>query len=201
MMLPKLCMYFRQDLTMTDMKKILIFAVFLVFLLFIFIIPKFKAGNNIRLEAQPTKVVLLSGGTFSLEPSEIKTPQDKDFILSIQITAPGKQISGADDILRFDPDYLTAEEITPGNIFSNYLRTQTDNEKGFVKITAFTPTDKLNTSVNMVYATVKFRAKQKGNTTVGFDFQIGTTNKSTIVEEKTSRNILEQVLPAKITIE
>ncbi len=51
------------------------------------------------------------------------------------------------------------------------------------------------------FAKIIFIPTKKGKTAVSLDFQKNDTSKSTIIDQETSKNILENVEPAEIIIE
>lgn len=113
----------------------------------------------------------------------------------------------ADAIVTFNPELLTVVRITQGEMFSQYPRLLPENASGRAIITGLntelpdnpeTP-DIINLSPQL-FATVTFRAKKTGTAEIGFDFEYGSTNKSTAVPLADDKNILSHTEPARITI-
>lgn len=122
------------------------------------------------------------------------------FTVDVVFDSGGRSIDSSDVLLKFDPLYLSAEsKIQPGQYFSSYPRTSVNNSAGTVQITAFT--SQPGTIENNVKSfTIAFKAKKSGQAEIGFLFGKGSTNQTTLVEHKTSRNVLTDVKPLRITI-
>lgn len=191
-----------------DFKKIIVVLLVLL-LLFVAIFflrfwKKTPLGQNFNPKTSkvvPTTAEILVG-KFSLDPAEEKIKAGGQFTLKIAFSAPGKRIDGADVILRFDPQMLQALEATAGTYFSLYPRKEIKKE-GTIQVTAFTPSsDKiLSESDEILFLTVSFKALKAGVSQITFDYQKGRTNLTTLVESKTSKNILGSVNQAKIIIQ
>lgn len=115
------------------------------------------------------------------------------FEVEVMIDTGGKEITGADTILNYEPDKLEGQEIIVGE-FSSYLFRQIDEGAGKIKISAivspgssFTGTKKL--------ATIRFRKLQdQGTTSLTFEFTPGSTRDCNLVEKGTVRDILQTVI-------
>lgn len=148
----------------------------------------------------PTSVA--SSGIYTILPSQSTIKSGATLALTVQFEAPGKRLDGSDVFLRFDPVYLDIDEnFTYGTYFMTYPRVTVDKIKGEVKVTGFRSSQVATLNQPTVFFVVRFTARQIGRTAVSFEYQKGRTNLTTLVEKGTSKNILNQVFPASITIE
>lgn len=112
----------------------------------------------------------------------------------VVVDTGGKSISGADLILKFNPQILEATRgaLIKGKIFDEYPLVSVDTKKGLISISGI---DNLNNSFNGVgqFAMINFKAKIPGKTSLTIDFNKGSTTASNLVEATTSENILETV--------
>lgn len=190
--------------TASEIIRILIVVAILIILLIGFIFLKIKSALppvTTEKQSNGSTQTYEPAGTLLLNPKKINTSLGQEFTVDILLSAPGKNISGADAVITYDASYLEALEVVPSELFQNYARKEIDNSQGTVKITAFTLEQSTNFSNNSVYAKIKLRSVKKGSTRILPDFEKGSTNKSTIVEAKTAANILEEVVPAEVVID
>lgn len=153
-------------------------------------------------EATPTIIKEIPIGVYSieLEPKNIKIGEQT--IASISFTAKDKNVTGTDIVLRFNPEFLEAgKDIVTSDSFSDYPRVEANNKDGLVKVTGFSPVNGSVEDRTVNVFTVKFKGKKAGSTKISFDFELGKTNMTNIVEKGTSKNILGQVREAIVLIE
>ncbi len=111
--------------------------------------------------------------------------------LTVLFEAKGKRLDGADFVILFDPNVLTAIGFSEGKSFNIYPRKDIDNEKGVVKVTALDSTSNVPYGADkIVFGVLQMQVKSAGSTRVNFDFSAGGTNKTTLTEQGTSQNIL-----------
>lgn len=136
--------------------------------------------------------------TFSLSPAKTTVSGNDSLTLTLTL-ATEYELTGADAVLRFDPEFLTVQEVEAGQTFSLYPRLTYDNNTGQIIITGINID--LPSSPNFPdFATITFHAKQHGTTKVQFDFKYGTTSGSTAVRAEDAKNILSHIENAKIVI-
>lgn len=141
-------------------------------------------------------------GIYTILPSQSTIKIGESVALVVKFEAPGKRLDGSDVFLRFDPAFLdVGENLVFGDYFSTYPRVTIDRIKGEVKVTGFRANQTAPLTTAAALFTIAFTGKQAGNTAVSFEFAKGKTNLTTLVEKGTSKNILNQVFPATITIE
>lgn len=111
--------------------------------------------------------------------------------LTVVFEAKGKKLDGADFVLLFDPNVLTALGFSEGKSFNIYPRKDIDNERGMVKVTALDSVSTVAYGADKVaLGVLQMQAKSAGTSPVNFDFSAGETNKTTLIEQGTSQNIL-----------
>jgi hypothetical protein len=198
-----------------DMKKVIIVSVLFIFLILgiIYIriikkpVPETGSTNN-TVSSLPTTVpstpapsIVVLQGFFKLVFDRTSVSAGDTIIASAYLSAPGIKVTGADIVLLFDPAVLSvsADAVTGGSFFSTYPKKTVDSTRGIIKVSGFGTTGDLP-ATGTLFATIPFKAVKAGTTTVAFDFVKGTTNKSTIVEKGTSKNILGSVENATAVI-
>jgi hypothetical protein len=199
-----------------DMKKVIIVSALFIFLvlgiIYIRIIKKpapaaIPATNTVS--SQPTTIPGTPEPSVVVRPGLLKLVFDKTSVsagdlltATVYLTAPGIKVTGADVVLLYDPAYfsVSADGISGGSFFSNYPKKTVDSTRGQVKVSGFGVTGDQPPDLNTIFVTIPFQTLKAGTTAVNFDFVQGTTNKSTIVEKGTSKNILGSVENATLII-
>jgi len=121
--------------------------------------------------------------------------------VTVNLYAEKKSVSGSDAIVKFDPAVLKADStVETGDYFRQYPLKAVDNSKGIARVTAFLPAKEEPMTEMKVLLGITFTALKAGDTTVTIEFVPGTTNRSSIVESKTSRNLLGTVKEVRLTI-
>ena len=191
----------------SEITRIVIVVLILLLLLggFLFLklrsITRREAGNNISLSPTVTaQVENLDNNRMYFKPAKKEVSQGKEFEMVIYLRADKKTLFGADAVITYDPEYLDVVEIKEADIFKSYPKKKADAEKKLIKISGYTPANDRPLSGEQLFATLKLKAKKAGKTKLTFDFQKGRTNRSTLVEAGTSRNVLGAVLEAYIDI-
>lgn len=130
----------------------------------------------------------------ALSPDEGTYSLGQTFAVDI-ILKTNQEINGADTVLSFDPDILEVIEIKPGSVFPAYPRKTIDLQKKQILITGVKiKKDGQVFTQQANFATIIFKAKNKGRTKVNFVFSKGKTTGSIIVKaDLNSENILEKV--------
>lgn len=114
--------------------------------------------------------------------------------VSIAIDIGPKEISGADVIVSFDPNVLEVvpNGITKGRIFNEYPLLAQDAKKGKVSVSGISTLKNVFSGTGQ-FATINFKAKAPGKTSLVVNFQKGSTTESNLVEAASAKNILETV--------
>lgn len=151
------------------------------------------AGTNAPVSAQVR---------FKLTTNEARPRVDQSFLVTIHLNTDQRGASGADAAVVFDPHYLTAQEIIPGQIFSNYVFRQIDNQKGQASISGvITPGEPLFEGQG-IFAQIKFRThRDSGPTRIDFDFTPGSRNGSNVASTLAlQQDLLDQAQGVTIQI-
>lgn len=197
-----------------EMKKVILVVMVFVILLVGLLIVRF-AGNKTNkrfAKIEPTKPITISEPAgnktkipensyagqmrFNNIPKSIKV--GTEFEITVDFSADGKALDGADAIIRFDKSRIEMVEITDGEYFQLYPRKTIDNENGVVKVTAFQSRDDKPIKNQITLFTLKLKAKKAGTTPLTFDYIKGKTNLSTVVDKATSQNILGSIKNTEI---
>lgn len=183
----------------------------LLFLLGIFVFLRMKsdqrwAGINDKNGTTPTGTVTTpaSENTFNttmfFKPEKKSAAVGEEIDMAIFFQADKKVISGADAVIFYDPETLELISIETGDYFMLYPKKKADPDKKVIKITGYQSKDNKALPGVQRFATLKLKAKKKGLSQLSFDFKIGTTNRTTLVEKGTSRNLLGKVMGAEIEV-
>lgn len=159
-----------------------------------------EAGNNVSMQQQVVVSENLDNNRMYFKPAEKSISLGTEFEMAVYFRTDVKNLFGADAVITYDPEYLDVVEIKEADIFKSYPKKKADTGKKVIKITGYTPASDKPLSGEQLFATLKLKAKKAGNTKLTFDFQKGGTNRSTLVEKGTSRNVLGAVSEAYIDI-
>lgn len=134
-------------------------------------------------------------------PSSLTVSKGNTFTTNIILDTEENKVGGAGAKIIFNSDILEVDSITSGAIFDDYPSTTFDNSQGKITISG------ISSSPNNLYvgrgtfASITFRAKATGNTTVLFDFTPGSTTDSNIAVSFGNGDILNAVGTLSITVE
>lgn len=122
--------------------------------------------------------------------------------VTVIVDSGGHMLSGADLIVRFDPKVLeaTAGGLVKGQIFSEYPLLSVDAQKGLVAISGVNNLNSGFTGRGQ-FASINFKAKSTGKTSVTIDFQPGSTTSSNLVEASTIKSILGSVVNVELEVQ
>lgn len=119
------------------------------------------------------------------------------------VVTGGKSTDSTDLILKFDPNFLEASASTAiktGQIYQDYPVSVIDPKLGEIAVSGVTP-PKGKPFVGIgTLATFTFKTLKVGKTSLTVDFQKGDTADSNVVLSGTSKDILDQVYNADISI-
>ena len=115
----------------------------------------------------------------------------KEYEVRVMVETLGKQITGADAVIKFDPIYFTVKKIVTGKIFPEYPVAKIDKTKGLVEITGtIVAPDQMPFRGTGELATIIVQPLKAGESELAFDFISGMTNDSNLVERGTGEDIL-----------
>lgn len=105
------------------------------------------------------------------------------------------EISGVDLIVRFDPKILEATPagLIKGSILDEYPLLSVDTKQGLIAISGVSSLGGKGFKGIGQFATINFKTKMSGKTSLTIDFKKGSTADSNLVDVNTSKDILEQV--------
>jgi hypothetical protein len=196
-----------------EIKKIVLVSIVLVILLLSAVIlntqkrlslVQMKAATEKKAQPSviPSPTLFETPGLYSINLTPVSVRIGETVSAEINFFAQDKVLDGSDVVLKFDPLFLIADKnIIKGDYFNIYPIVKVDNEKGEIRVSGFDAKKKSGMVNPVTLFNVKFTTQKQGNTTVSFDFVKGKTNKTTLIESKTSRNILGQAGPVVVAIE
>lgn len=142
----------------------------------------------------PPKAIVQAKGFGNISLTTEKTRYSINELIPVQviIDTGGKEISGADLILYYDPEILdkTPNVIVSGQIFDEYPIQSFEN-KGIISISGVSGPKAFNGTG--LFAVINLTPKQLGKASITVDFKKGSTIDSNLVESKSSQDILEVV--------
>lgn len=175
-----------------------IFAVFGLIIL-IEIISAIKTLNPsapllVPPENKQSVVISPNMARISLSASNTTFRVKENIPVSIGINSGGRKLSGVDLIIKFNPKILEASAgaIIKGKLFEEYPLASVDTKKGLVSISGVNSA-KRNFKGTGRFALINFKAIASGSASLVVNFKKGSTIDSNLVEEDTSKNILETV--------
>lgn len=120
----------------------------------------------------------------------------------VTINSGSKAISGVDFIVQYDPETLeiTDKDLKAGSALDEYPFRSVDPEQGLVSISGISSLGNAFSGIGE-FATLNFRAKGTGQTTLLISFEKNTTVASNLVDANSSQNILEEVDNLEVIIE
>ncbi len=196
-------MIFDMQPSFSTAKKIGVVYGFLVILVVIALGVRFWQGRNLKNSHTTSNITsnITSSkkiekkaswtGKISLVSNATSFKIGDNVDLQVVFEAKGKKLDGADFVLLYNPKVLTAVGFSEGKTFNLYPRKDIDNKLGMVKVTALDSTSSVQFSAEKVsLGVLHMQAKSAGSATVSFDFSAGGTNKTTLIEQSTSQNIL-----------
>ncbi len=203
----------QQKRDFSEIIRVGIVLIILLLLLVILIFLRIKSKQRL-IEVQNGKGVLATptvtvgeniyNNIMFFRPEKKLVTVNEEFDLSIFFQADKKTINGADAVIFYNPEAIEVVEIQAssetGEYFKSYLKKKIDPVKKVIKITGYQPKDQGALSGEKRFATLKLRAKKKGLETLSFDFVAGTTNRTTLVEKGTGKNLLGNAIGAEIEI-
>lgn len=149
------------------------------------------------------KIVGYGPGEVSLISNKQNYKVGDDVAVAIRVSTGGHATVGTDISIKYDPNYLSAPtraNFLRGQIYQDYPIINVDNNLGVVKISGIDSPGQSGFSGIGVMGELIFTAKKTGQSSVTIDYQKGATNKSNIIENKTAKNILENVYNLNVNI-
>ncbi len=151
---------------------------------------------------QNTQTTEASIPRMSLAVSQLSFTVDEVVPVSVTVDTGSNSISGVDLIIQYDPEILEVsnEDIAVGDVMDEYPLRSVDAEQGLVSISGISSLGNSFLGKGEL-ATINFKAKSAGQTSLLINFEKDTTVASNLVEANSSRNILGEVDNLEILIE
>lgn len=142
--------------------------------------------------------VLAASASLTFSPSSGTVTVGQDFNVAIQLDTNGAQTDGARALINYDTNKLEVRAISNG-VYETYP-TKTW-ESGQITISGLAPINGPYYSGSGTLATITFRPKATGSTTLTLNYTAGSTTDSNVAEHGTSADILGSVGTATFTIQ
>lgn len=128
----------------------------------------------------------------------------KDVVpVSVMVETGNHKTIGTDVIFHYDPKILEATSsavIVKGKIYQDYPAAGIDSQTGTVTISGINSSSQPNFQGSGLLATINFRAKAAGQTTVTLDFTPDSTTDTNMVDSTSGEDVLESVENLSLTI-
>lgn len=150
----------------------------------------------------PPKIQPISGGKIVLLSPKKEYKVGETVPVAVRVVTGGHQSGGTDVTLKYDPKILEATgaaNLKKGLIYPEYPLLSVDGKTGDVRISGISGTGASFNGIG-VLATINFKAKAFGKSSVTIDFTYGATDDSNIVDSSSSQDILEEVFNLEVEI-
>lgn len=161
-------------------------------------------GSAPNKEAASSKSIS-STASLSLKPDQVSTKVGQQFSVDINVISSLPSY-GVDVVIKYDPAAL---DVVPVNaikapvavkdLFTDYPVNKIDTAQAQILLSGITSKSG-GITLNGTMGTIKFAAKNAGQTKIDVVFNKGKTTASNVVESKTAKNILETVQGVTVNI-
>lgn len=173
-------------------------------LLGLIIVIELFIGAKTLLQPIPVigKVGGFDGGKIALIAPQNSYKVGDSVPVMIRISTGGHNSDGADVNLKYDPNYLTAStgSFSKGMIYSDFPIVSVDTKTGTVKVSGIVGPGLSSFNGIGELGILTFKVLKEGKTSVAVDYQPNTTTHSTIIENTTAKNVLDQVYNLDLNI-
>lgn len=120
----------------------------------------------------------------------------------VRISTGGYYSDGVDLLLKYDPKVLEASSsaIISGDILPNYPIKSVDAQKGLISVSAISSVETVGFNGIGNSATINFKAKQVGETSLSVEFSEESTGETNVIKHQDVSDILDEVTGATISI-
>lgn len=190
---------------MKKSKKI-IYSLIILILLELFVGIKIYKEKNSTFSSQSQKKLIVSkkidGPSFSFSPLQDSLKVNEVKELKIVINSKGKFLTGADAVIKFDPNVIEiVDNPQPGEIFPFYPILKVKPEIGEITITGtITDPNQPHFQGEGIFATIFVKPLKTGETSLKFKFSPGRTDDSNLAEKTTGKDILVKVNDISLSI-
>lgn len=153
--------------------------------------------------AGSAKTIQLSDPQLALLINQQSFTPGENVPVTVKLVTAGRPTDSTDIVVHFDPAYLEASGsgfIQLGQTYPVYPVSGYDNTAGVVRISGTTDINQTGFTGVGNFATLNFKAKKAGTTTVSLEYLPGSTADSNIVLTGTSQDVLAKVTNTNITI-
>lgn len=182
-------------------KRTLYLSIILLILIVISALLTYRKNSQSN-SLNNTTVDQTSGPSLSFFPDKGDLKIGENFEVKIMIDTKGKEITGADAVIKYDPEYLEiVGEVITGEIFPVYPIVNIKEDKGEIDITGTTvnPDQSLFTGSGQ-FASIIIKPIKAGQTPLVFEFSPGLTDESNLPEKGTSNDVLTNIKNAEFNI-
>lgn len=147
-----------------------------------------RAGSLVIPEPPKAKL------TLSADKQEVK--KGDEFSVVVKLTTNNRTMSGADLVINYDPKVLSfnKDSFVRGPIFTNYVGQSIDNKKGVFRVSGIMDlSNKDKVAKDGIFATLKFKAQNKGSSPISIEYRQGGANESNVIDSKLYKDILDSV--------
>lgn len=144
---------------------------------------------------------VVQAAELSLVTSTPSPKINERFTVTINL-AGNDQTLGTDVVLRYDPAYLIAEEISEGTLYPTYnpeKSARVNKETGFIVLSGSTGFGQV-VPANGVFSTISFVALKEGKTAIALEYEQGMTNKTGVVSPMGEELLTSAPTPLSITV-
>lgn len=140
------------------------------------------------------KIQIVNKISLTTPKNEVKVGDAIPVTINIEAN---KQTAGVDLVMRFDPNLLAISDavkppVTVGNIYTDYPINKLDGKQGIILVSGIT-SNTAGIIPKGVFGTILFKAKAAGNAKIFLEFSKGSTVDTNITENKTAKDVLEEV--------
>ncbi len=149
------------------------------------------------------KIIGYGPGEISLISNQPNFKVGDEVAVAIRVSTGGHSTVGTDVLINYDPNYLSAPSranFLRGQIYTDYPIIDVNNSTGVIKVSGIDSPGQPGFSGIGVLGELIFTARKSGQTTISLSYQKDATNKSNIIENKSAKNILENVYNTKVNI-
>lgn len=190
------------NLKRMNFKKIVVFLILLAVAETVFCLAFLaKRRNSSPIQVKVVPVVKLPVPKMFFSFSSPTLIINKESEIKIMIDTRGKIITGADAVVKYDPNLLSIKKVVPGKLFPYYPILKIKKDKGRVEITGtIVSPDQQSFNGAGELASLLVEPLTEGEISLSFDFTSGKTNDSNLAEKGTGNDILEEVGTANFSL-
>ena len=147
----------------------------------------------------PDAITMAQPTTVSLTAAKSSISVGERLTVSINISS-SKRTDGADLIITYDPNLLSAQPVIAGTIYSDYPLNSLDQALGRITVSGITD-DPSGVLADGLFGSLVFVGKAPGIAKVSLQFSPGSTSDSNVTETGTGRDVLEKVEDLELIIQ